>query len=267
MAPAKFSDISKACKDILNEDYNTNKVTLKCKKDAGPIAVTIDTSRAKESGALSSKIGGKFSYAGLSFDKVQHEADGSPTLETSIVPQPGMKLSFKGGKAADVGCDYKAGNICATSKFDVKDMSKIATSLSYGLSGGVILGGDTSYDVKGKSVSGYNAGASYAGGPLTVAVTTSNKMSEATLSTLYKATPELTVATITNHSSTKHITLAGVGGLYKAPFGDVKAKVDGQGVISACLIKDVVPKVKVVASGSIAGTDVSTFKYGLGFTI
>jgi len=267
MAPTKFSDIAKATKDILTEDYNISKVSLKCKKDAGPIAVTIDTNRNSSSGALSSKVGGKFAYAGLSVDKVQHEADGSPTLESSICPQPGLKLSFKGGKAADLGCDYKTGNICTTAKFDVKDMSKISTSAAIGLSGGIVLGGDASYDLKAKQVSGFNAGASYQVGPFFSALSTSGKMTAATLNTTYKATPELTLASSTTHSSTKHITLSGIGGVYSAPFGVIKAKIDGAGVTSACFMKDVVPKVKVTASGSIAGTDVSTFKYGFGITM
>lgn len=264
MAPAKFSDITKVPKDILNDDY-TSKVTLKCKKNAGPIAVTIDTDRTA-AGALSSKVGGKFTYAGLSVDKVQHDATGSPILETSLTPAPGVKLSFKGGKGMDLGCDYKTGNVCTTAKFDAKSMHKISASATYGLSNGVILGGDSIYN-HSKGLEAINMGASYGSGPLFAALTSSGKGTSFNLSTMYKATPELTLATSTTHSKTQNFSLVAVGGIYKAPFGDVKAKYDGKGVISACLMRDIAPAVKLTASGSIVGTDTSTFKYGLGVSM
>lgn len=58
-----------------------------------------------------------------------------------------------------------------------------------------------------------------------------------------------------------------MGGSYKASFGDVKAKLGSNKVISASVVKEVVPKVKVTASGSIVGADTSTFKYGLGISM
>jgi len=264
MAPAKFSDITKTPKDILNEDY-TSKVTLKCKKDAGPILVTIDSDRSA-AGVLSSKIGGKFSYAGLSIDKIQHDATGSPILETSLCPQPGMKVSFKGGKNMDLGCDYKTGSMCTTAKFDMKSMSKVSASATYGHASGIILGGSSIYN-NNKGVEAFDVGASYKSGPLFAAVTSSGKGQSLNLTTMYKATPDLTLATSTNHSASTNLSLVAVGGVYKAPFGNVKAKYDGDGVLSACLIKDIAPKVKLTASGSITGTDTSTFKYGMGITM
>mmetsp|Transcript_20588 Transcript_20588/g.24521 ORF Transcript_20588/g.24521 Transcript_20588/m.24521 type:complete len:266 (+) Transcript_20588:58-855(+) len=265
MAPAKFSDITKTPKDILNEDY-TSKVTLKCKKDAGPILVTIDSDRSA-AGALSSKIGGKFSYAGLSIDKIQHDSTGNPILETSLSPQPGMKVSFKGGvKNMDLGCDYKTGSLCTTAKFDVKNMSKVSASATYGHTSGIILGGSSVYN-NSKGVEAFDVGASYGSGPLFAAVTSSGKGQSLNLTTMYKATPDLTLATSTNHSASTNLSLVAVGGVYKAPFGNVKAKYDGDGVLSACLIKDIAPKVKLTASGSITGTDTSTFKYGMGITM
>lgn len=76
--------------DLLGDDY-TGKISLKCKKSAGPISVTIETERGG-GGALSSKIGGKFAYSGLSFDKVQLKADGGHVIETSLKPYPGVKV-------------------------------------------------------------------------------------------------------------------------------------------------------------------------------
>jgi len=261
----KFSDIAKAPTDLINDDY-CSKVSLKCKKSAGPVAVTIDTTRAP-AGSLSSKIGTKFSYAGLSFDKAQLESDGGQTLETSLTPAPGLKLSFKGSKGADLGADYKKGNFCGTAKLDVKDLSKISSSACLGLKGGVVVGGDAAYSIKGKSFASFNVGASYSKGNLLAAVTTSDKLSTVNLSMLYKVKPDISLASCTTHSSAKKVDVVAVGGIYKASFGDLKAKCGSDGVVSACLIKEVAPKVKVTACGSIAGTDKSTFKYGLGVTI
>ena len=103
----KFGDISKPSKDLLNEDY-TSAITLKCKGKAGPFDVTVETLRSP-AGALSSKVGGKFAYAGLNFDKVQATADGSHVLETSLIPCTGCKLTFKANKGADQRVDVAGG--------------------------------------------------------------------------------------------------------------------------------------------------------------
>lgn len=260
----KFADIAKAPTDLLSDDFST-KVGLKCKKSAGPIAVTIDTTRGKD-GSLASKVGGKFSYAGISFDKVQHEADGSPTLETSVLPAPGLKLSFKGGKGADLGCDYKSGNFVGTAKLDIKSLDKLSSSASISATAGVTVGGNVSYSLKDSALSGYNVGANYASGPLFAAVTTSNKFGTVNVDMLYKVSDDVTLASSTTHSSSKTFDVSAVGGLYKASFGDVKAKVGSDKVVSASLVKSI-SQTKVTLSGSMAGTDTSTFKYGLGVTI
>ena len=238
---------------------------MKCKKSAGPVAVTIDTTRGKD-GSLSSKIGGKFSYAGISFDKVQHEADGSPTLETSFAPAPGLKVSFKGSKGCDLGCDYKTGNFVGTAKLDVKDLNKFSSSASMSVAGGMNLGGDFAYSLKDNKLSGYNVGANYTSGPLFAAATTSAKFGAVNLSLMYKVNNDITLASSTSHSSSKTCTVNGVGGLYKASFGDVKAKLGADNVVSASLVKNVC-KTKVTLSGSMTGADTSTFKYGLGVQI
>jgi voltage-dependent anion channel protein 2 len=229
------------------------------------VAVTIDTTRGKD-GSLTSKVGGKFKYAGIAFDKVQHEADGSPTLETSFVPAPGLKLSFKGSKGADLGCDYKSGNFVGTAKLDVKDLAKISSSACMSLAGGVTLGGDVAYSLKNSALSGYNVGASYASGPMFAAVTTSNKLGAFNLNMMYKVNNDITLASSTSHSASKSCTVSGIGALYKAPFGDVKAKMGTDRTLHASLVKSVC-KTKVTASGSMVGADTSTFKYGLGVSM
>lgn len=262
---SKFSDIAKGPNDLLNDDY-TSKISFKCKKSAGPVAFTIDTTRGS-SGALTSKIGGKFSYAGISFDKVQHEANGSPTLETSYAPAPGLKLSFKGSKGADLGCDYKTGNFVGTTKLDVKELSKFSTSACMSVGSGVTVGGDMAYSLKNSSLAGYNAGVSYSSGPLLAAATTSGKFGAVNLSMMYKVNSDVSLATSTTHSSEKAFAVGAVGGSYKALFGDVKAKIGGDKVVSASLVKAVCPSTKITLSGSMTGLDTSTFKYGVGLSM
>lgn len=134
------------------------------------------------------------------------------------------------------------------------------------VAGGITMGGDVAYSLKDSALSGYNVGASYASGPLFAAVTTSNKLGSVNLSMMYKVNSDLTLASMTSHSSSKSCTVSGVGGLYKASFGDVKAKMGTDRVLSASLVKDV-SKTKVTLSGSMVGTDTSSFKYGLGITM
>jgi len=262
----KFSDIAKGPKDLLGDDYTT-KTTLKCKKNAGPVAVTIETERG-EAGALSSKIGTKFAYAKFNVDKAQATANGGRVLETSMMVAPGVKLSFKSNKGADLGIDYKSGNFCATGKFDAANMSKVSSSACIALPSGIIAGGDATYDLGEKAgLSGLNFGASYTHGQLSASVTSASKFSQFNLGLLYKVNDDLTLASQTSHSSEKTMDIGGVGGAYKAPFGTIKAKYAGSGQVSASLIKDVAPKVSLTASGTVDVSDFSTFKYGFGLTM
>jgi len=268
----KFADIAKGPNDLLNDDY-TSKVSLKCKKSAGPVGVTIETSRG-DMGALSSKVGTKFSYAGLSFDKAQLTATGGTVLETSLSPYPGCKLTFKGGKGADLGLEYKKGNLFTTGVFDVKNMSKFSTSACMGVGSGVNVGGNATYAPSGKmtGITAFNVGASYGSGPLFASVTSASKMSSLKVAMSYKVNSELSLATSTSHCAKNSIDLVAVGGAYKAPIGVIKAKIGGNGVISACLIKEIAPKVTLTASleGPTNYNDPSNtakFKYGLGIVM
>jgi voltage-dependent anion channel protein 2 len=263
----KFADIAKASKDLLNDDYTT-KQTLKCKKSAGPVAVTIETGRG-EGGALTSKIGTKFNYGKLNVDKAQATADGGQVLETSLKVAPNVKLSFKSGKGADLGVDYTQGNLYATGVLDVVEMSKLSTSACIALPSGIKAGADATYGLSGKTgIIGLNVGASYATGSLLGAVTSVNKFSSVNLGLLYKVNSKVTVASMSSHSGDNALNLTALGGSYKADFGTVKAKYTGDGVVSAALIKDIAPKVTLTASGCASLSDpASSFKYGLGIVM
>jgi voltage-dependent anion channel protein 2 len=250
----------------LTEDYTT-KTSLKCKKSAGPVAVTIETERG-EGGALSSKIGTKFAYAKFNVDKAQATANGGRVLETSLNVAPNVKLSFKANKGADLGVDYTSGNMYATGVLDVVEMSKFSTTACIGLPSGIKIGGDATYALSGKSgLSALNAGASYTHGPIFASLGSGNKFSQVTLGLLYKVNSDLSVASQTTHSGDVACDFQGLGCAYKAPFGTVKAKYGAGHTISASLIKDIAPKVTLTASGSVNASDFSSFKYGLGLVM
>eukprot|EP00980_Cylindrotheca_fusiformis_P028410 scaffold22599_cov139-Cylindrotheca_fusiformis.AAC.1 len=262
----KFADIARGPKDLLFDDYTT-KTTLKCKKTAGPVAVTIETERG-ESGALSSKIGTKFSYAQLNVDKAQATANGGSVLETSIAVAPGVKLSFKANKGADLGIDYKSGSFYATGKLDAAELSKFSSSASYALPSGIIAGGDATYSLGEKAgLTGLNLGASYTHGPLFASATTSSKFSQVTLGLLYQVNDKVILASQTTHSSEKPYDISGIGAAFKSDYGLIKAKCGASGQVSASLVREIAPKVSLTASGTVNVSDFSTFKYGLGITM
>ena len=240
---------------------------MKCKKNAGPVAVTIETERG-EGGALSSKIGTKFSYAKFNVDKAQATANGGRVLETSLKVSPNVKLGFQANKGADLLVDYTSGNFYATGVLDIAEMSKFSTSACIGLPSGIKAGGNATYALSGKSgLTGLNVGASYAHGPLFASLTSASKFSSVTLGLVYKVSDDLSLVSMTTHSGDKICDVGGVGGSYKASFGTIKAKYSGPGLVSAALVKEVAPKVTLTASGSASLSDFSTFKYGLGIVM
>lgn len=261
----KFADLAKGPKDLLTDDF-TDGIILKCKKNAGPVAVTIETVQG-DGGALSSKIGTKFAYAKFNVDKGQLNADGGRVLETSLNVSPDIKLSFKANKGADLGIDYIKGNFCATGVLDVMDMSKFSTSACLGLPSGFKVGGDATYGLSGAGLTGFSAGASYAAGPLFTSVTATNKLSQFNISLLYKVNKDVSLASQTTHSSDKACDVLAIGGAYKAPYGLVKAKMGSNGILSACLVREIAPAVTLTASGSVSPSDLSTFKPGLSISM
>eukprot|EP00523_Entomoneis_sp_CCMP467_P004318 CAMPEP_0168744150 /NCGR_PEP_ID=MMETSP0724-20121128/13942_1 /TAXON_ID=265536 /ORGANISM="Amphiprora sp., Strain CCMP467" /LENGTH=265 /DNA_ID=CAMNT_0008791799 /DNA_START=51 /DNA_END=848 /DNA_ORIENTATION=+ len=257
----KFSDIAKASKDLLNDDY-TSKFVLKAKKPAGPVTVTIETEQDK-TGALTSKVGTKFSYAKFSVDKGQFKPDGSKVLETSLAVSPDLKLSFKTSKGADLGFDFKKGSLAATGTLDVMGLSKLSTSACYGLPSGLIVGADATYTfAENKGLTAFGYGFGYGSGPMKASITGTSKNAY-TIGLLYKVNDDLSVASETVHSADKLCTVSAIGGAYKVPtVGTLKAKMGSDGILNACLVSEVVPKVTFVASGSVNPSDLSTFKPG-----
>jgi len=247
--------------DLLNDDY-TSKFVLKAKKPAGPVTVTIETEQDK-SGALTSKVGTKFSYAKFNVDKGQLKADGGRVLETSLAVSPDLKLSFKTSKGADLGFEYQKGSLAATGTLDVVGLSKISSSACYGLPSGLIVGADATYTLAdNKGLTAFNYGFAYGSGPVTASITGTSKTTF-NIGLLYKVNADLSLASETSHSQDKLCNVSAIGAAYKVPtLGTLKAKMGSDGILNACLVTEVVPKVTVVASGSVNPSDLSTFKPG-----
>lgn len=253
----------------MNDDY-TSAFVLKTKKNAGPVAFTIETERDK-SGGLSSKIGTKYSFNKFTLDKGQLKGDGSRVLETSFKVSPDVKVSFKGGKGADLCVDYTKGGLYATGQFDAMEMSKISGSACFSLAGGTGLkvGGDATYSLASgtSGLAGFNVGASYATGPLLASVTATSK-SKLNVGLLYKVNPDLSLASSTTHASEKMCTVNGIGLSYKiASVGTIKAKYNSEHVVSACVTRELAPKVTLTTSGSVPVSDLSAFKPGFTLNI
>lgn len=246
----------------MSDDFST-KVSLKCKKNAGPVAVTIETERGS-TGALSSKVGTKFACSGVSFDKVQLKADGGHILESSLKPCPGCKVSFKGSKGADLGVDYEKGGLYTTAKVDLKDLSKLSASACMNVGSGIVLGGSAGFNFSDKTVGSKTIVGAKDFGSLSLSATYSSAL---TVGALYKANDKLTLASSTTHSSKGMVESFAVGGAYKAPVALFKAKVSDGGLITGCVVKEVAPKVTVTATGSIVNFDSTSFKYGLGIVM
>jgi voltage-dependent anion channel protein 2 len=254
--------------DLLNDDF-TNKYSLKCKKDAGKVGVTIET-EADANFVLATKVGTKFSYAKFNVDKGQLKADGGGVLETSLAITPEVKLYFKANKGADLIVDYVKGGLYATGTVDVLNLTKVSSSACYSLPSGIKVGGDLTYGLSGSKsgVSGYTAGASYTHGPLFASLTAANKLSLYEIGLLYKVNKELTVASVTNHTSATACNVLAIGAAYKAPtIGTIKAKYGTDHVIHACVTREVAPKVSLTASASFSASDISTFKPGMSISM
>jgi voltage-dependent anion channel protein 2 len=160
-------------------------------------------------------------------------------------------------------------NFYATGVVDVAQMSKINTSACLAAAPGFKIGADATYNLSGSvGLGGANVGASYTAGPVFASVMASSK-SVVNVGLLYNVNSDLTFASQTSHSSDKLCTVLGVGAKYKVePVGTIKAKIGSDGIFSACLVREIAPKVTLTASGSVATNDpFNTFKPGVGISM
>jgi len=278
----QFSDINSPTNDLLNDDY-TDKLSLKCKKSAGPIQVTMESSRNPSNGTLSTKLGSKFNCAGIQVDKLQLTQDANGVLESTFPIFPHTSLGFVGNpKTAQLNMEYQRKNFTGSAILDVQEFQKFQTAMKVGLTSGVNLASDVHVDLLKSQMSQMNVGLNYQKGPFFASLmsvnglccggdgTDKNKSNtpSANLGLIYHVNPKLTVATNATHCYKNHeFSCLTLGGLYKSTYGDLKLKANCCGVVCGALTKEVLPNVNVTASTSVNIRDVSSVKYGLGVTI
>lgn len=275
MAPFKFVDINKNANDLLNDDY-TDKLSLKCKKAAGPINVTVETCRNPTDGTLTTKLGSKFGVCGLAVDKLQLTQDANGVLESTISPFANTTIGFNGNtQSADVYMQYKQTNMTINGILDVQNFATFQTAASLTCKNNVTLGADAIVDLNKSCLSRVNLGVNYTKGPLFGSLTTVNGVGccsstnacAANLGLVYQVSPKISIATNTVHACKEPIKCLTVGGIYDVPFAKFKVKANCGGTVSACMMKHVAQDVQLTVSGSVNVSDPSTFKYGLGLTI
>ena len=150
-------------------------------------------------------------------------------------------------------------------------MSKLDSSVCMSLPSGIKVGADASYALSGKTgLASFSVGGAYTMGPLSASLSATSK-STASIGLLYQASPKLALASQTVHAADNLCTVTAIGGSYKV--GDMlggnavlKAKMGGDGMISTCLVREVAPKVSLVASATMS-SDLSSFKPGLAITM
>jgi voltage-dependent anion channel protein 2 len=273
MAPPKFKDISKSANDLMNNDYCFDqKFKLKSKTSNGVELTSELTMKPK---GVNAKLTSKFTpFQGISVDKLCVTTAGRFITEATLKDaMEGVSLKVKaedGASMAPAGelcLDYKADNAIVNLSVDVVEgpTLKGATAFSYE---GFVLGGElkynTSFDTKDAkaSLEDYNAGIAYKGADYTASVSTKKKATQYNVAVHHKVSKDVEVATTYAHSS----KLLGIGGIYK--FDDAtkfQGKVNSQGIVSANVIQQIRPKVKLIASAQVDAKNFvqDSHKFGL----
>jgi len=268
----QFIDIHKPTTDLLTEDYS-NKLSLKCKKSAGPVNITIESSRNPSDGTLSTKIGSKFNVCGVKVDKLQLTQDTNCVLETSLGICNGTTIGFNGNsKTSDLNLEYNQKNITASAVLDVQEFRKFHTQAMVSLKDGTLsLGADAHVDLNASTVSSVNIGMNYRQGSLFASMSTMDGLNccqtKSNLNFLYQVNPKLSLASNSIHSCEKPLKEITLGGLYKSSYADFKLKANCCGRVSGCMMKEMAPNVNLTLSGSVSVSEPTKVDYGLGLTI
>jgi len=224
----QFTDINKDTTDLLNDDY-TDKLSFKCKKTAGPVNVTIESSRNPTDGTLSTKIGSKFNVCGLAIDKLQLTQDANGVLESSLGICNGTFIGFNGNsKTADLNLEYTQKNITASAILDVQEFRTIQANALVSCNSGIKMGANAFVDLSQSQLSSVNVGLNYTKGPLFASVATTQGLkccqTSTNLGLVYQVNPNLSVASNSIHSCDKPLKGMTVGGFIKVRMQILKSR-------------------------------------------
>jgi len=270
--PFTLSDIHSLTTDLLTDDYISNLI-LKSKQHRGPLLLTLDTSRSTN-GCLATKLSSKFTYRNLTIDKLQLNQEANGALESRLMVCKNTVLGFIGdSRAASLNLEYKSSNVLLNSVLDVQDFKKMSTTGKVTLNDKINLASDLSMDLVSSRIDSVNIGLSYTTNGMKTSLSTLNGLHKPllNLSVLYTVNPNMSLASSVIHSchdrTRNNIT---IGTSYKAPFGQVKAKVDTQGSVKMALVKTVGDGVKVTVGGGLNVGEQKSRKgleWGLGITL
>lgn len=269
-----FTDINSPSHDLLNDDYPSS-LSLKTKKNAGPLQITIDTTRNPSNGTLSTKLSSKFQMASLNIDKLSLTQDANGVLESTIVPFKNTTLGFNGdSKYANLTLEYKKGNFLTSNILDIQEFQSFKNNTKLSFKSGFSVATNLNVDLGNNKVSSVNLGANYEKGSWFASLYTvngickSNDNKSANLGLLYYVNPKVSLASNLNHcySDCKSDCLT-VGGLYKSNVGDIKMKANFCGNMNVSVKREIVQGVNVTASLGGKVNDVGSWKGGLGVTI
>lgn len=270
--PFTLSDIHSPTTDLLTDDYTSN-LTLKSKQQRGPLLLTLDTSRSTN-GCLATKLSSKFTYKNLTIDKLQLNQEANGALESHLTVCRNTVLGFIGdSQAASLNLEYKSSSVLLNSVLDVQDFKKMSTTGKITFKNKINLASEVNMDLLSSRINSVNFGVSYNTNGLKTSLSTMNGLHKPLLNLglLYTVNPNMSLSSSVIHScydkTRNNIT---VGTLYKAPFGQVKAKVDTQGSVKMALVKNVGDGVKITVGGGLnvgEGKCGKGLEWGLGITL
>jgi len=182
----------------------------------------------------------------------------------------GLKFTFKGNldkDAGDLGVEYTKGGLHLTGEMDVIKLTKMNASGCAKVGGGICVGGKAGYSFKTNALTGYDVGASYSQGPVFAALQTSDKLSTANLSLHYAVNSDLKIATSSSHSASAPLGSFWLGASMASGFGTAKGKFSSDGLVRACLVRELSNKVTATPSVQLAASNLSSMKWGIGCQI
>jgi len=204
--------------------------------------------------------------------QLNQEANGS--LESHLTVCKNTVLGFIGdNRAASLNLEYKNSKILLNSVLDVQDFKKISTTGKVTFNDKINLASEFSMDLVTSRINSINMGISYSTNGLTTSVTTLNGLHKPLFKVgmLYSVNQNISLASSVIHScyDKSHNNIV-VGTTYKAPYGQLKAKVDTHGSVKMALVKTVGDGVKVTLGGGLNVGDGKCGKgleWGLGITL
>lgn len=218
MAPPKFKDFLKEPKDLLADDFISKKVVkMKCKA-GGMTFKTADT--IKTDGLELKSVTGKIEtnmplINGVVVDKLVF--NGSDIGLDLVYPFMGAKTKLKTelkGKDGSTPFSFEAEKKLptATAFGSFNSASKVDLSLA-GAFKPFNFGAAVTYLADKGDLSGYDAGATYSGGPFSLGLTTTKKFSGLSFGAIYKVSPVLSCALTCAYPKTNDSVV--FGGTYK----------------------------------------------------